>query len=440
MYSSNLPNCRFYGSMIGCRNANQCRYNHSNPNSVPFCQFYNNCRYGQQCKYRHVDHDSVNSLSIGANNIEITNNYPLHLKLYQSGQLYQSSSNPWNPNIPDQNAIPYPPLSVIPVNSNMLPQIPLPIQSSVTSVNSNMWQNQTRNIEPTTVSLESSNINAHLPIPPISERGLQIGTECEVWCGDKWWKGQIKKIYTKLNTDLVWVAIVCYADGVYVDYHEWSGYIMVKHNNRNTDERDIDYSEAINGCNGIINECIPTKRIINGLKYYQEDKEKFIKFINDQYPQLLNDWTHFISKHNDSYELEKVFDEMIIKKYELKPCDINNCPITIRHFRDRHKDAGINDSNKDQNEEYELEYYKDLMDGIHCYLYHLWDYGLRIRQSIKLTMNNFIDVQKFIKSKDAEIAKVKELLNRRYRTNNKFDLYAESAANSKGILFCFPLF
>ena len=30
-------NCRFYGSMIGCKYGDKCTYNHCNPNSVPFC-------------------------------------------------------------------------------------------------------------------------------------------------------------------------------------------------------------------------------------------------------------------------------------------------------------------------------------------------------------------------------------------------------------------
>ena len=48
-------NCRYYGSMIGCKNGNQCRFNHSNPNSVPFCRFPNNCSYGNNCRFRHMD-------------------------------------------------------------------------------------------------------------------------------------------------------------------------------------------------------------------------------------------------------------------------------------------------------------------------------------------------------------------------------------------------
>ena len=54
MAAHHPPTCRFHGSMMGCRNGNECVYSHSNPNSVPLCTWANSCRYGSQCKYRHV--------------------------------------------------------------------------------------------------------------------------------------------------------------------------------------------------------------------------------------------------------------------------------------------------------------------------------------------------------------------------------------------------
>ena len=46
--------------MKGCRWGNRCRYNHSNPNSIPLCRpyTYNNCQYGSNCKFRHVQHET----------------------------------------------------------------------------------------------------------------------------------------------------------------------------------------------------------------------------------------------------------------------------------------------------------------------------------------------------------------------------------------------
>ena len=52
-------NCKFHGSMIGCKYGTHCRYSHSSPNSVPFCYYYNNCRYGNYCKFRHINFPQI---------------------------------------------------------------------------------------------------------------------------------------------------------------------------------------------------------------------------------------------------------------------------------------------------------------------------------------------------------------------------------------------
>eukprot|EP01084_Bolivina_argentea_P014508 27118_1 len=48
-------NCKYYGSMRGCRYGNNCRYSHSNPNDIPLCRYYNNCQFGHNCRLRHID-------------------------------------------------------------------------------------------------------------------------------------------------------------------------------------------------------------------------------------------------------------------------------------------------------------------------------------------------------------------------------------------------
>ncbi len=37
-----------------CQMWNNYMCNHSNPNSVPLCHYYNNCRFGNNCKFRHI--------------------------------------------------------------------------------------------------------------------------------------------------------------------------------------------------------------------------------------------------------------------------------------------------------------------------------------------------------------------------------------------------
>ena len=51
-------NCRFYGSRKGCTRP-YCRFKHTNPNSVKFCQYGDHCRWGEECMFRHVQHPRV---------------------------------------------------------------------------------------------------------------------------------------------------------------------------------------------------------------------------------------------------------------------------------------------------------------------------------------------------------------------------------------------
>ena len=48
--------CKFHGSAIGCKRSDQCRFSHSNPESVRICKYYQtgNCQFGSKCRYRHL--------------------------------------------------------------------------------------------------------------------------------------------------------------------------------------------------------------------------------------------------------------------------------------------------------------------------------------------------------------------------------------------------
>eukprot|EP01084_Bolivina_argentea_P014510 27121_1 len=60
-------NCKYYGSMRGCRYGNNCRYRHSNPNDVRFCHYYNNCQFGNNCRFRHIDFESQLKVHVNSN-------------------------------------------------------------------------------------------------------------------------------------------------------------------------------------------------------------------------------------------------------------------------------------------------------------------------------------------------------------------------------------
>eukprot|EP01084_Bolivina_argentea_P207372 353819_1 len=93
-------NCKYYGSMRGCIYGNNCIYNHSNPNSVPLCYYYNNCKYGNNCKFRHINfnfnfiqqsqyyNQNYSNIQYIPNNIPLINNninfiYPQYMSTQQ---------------------------------------------------------------------------------------------------------------------------------------------------------------------------------------------------------------------------------------------------------------------------------------------------------------------------------------------------------------------
>eukprot|EP01084_Bolivina_argentea_P147725 258401_1 len=115
-------------------------------------------------------------------------------------------------------------------------------------------------------------------------------------------------------------------------------------------------------------------RVIDALKYYQTlnmkdttDHDKLIEFYENYNKtfSLMDDFIEIVSKYNNSSDLETIFN-----KYIVNNCDIKNCLLFNRH----------NIINISKNNE-KIEFYTNLFDGMHCFLFHSFDIGMRIRQS-----------------------------------------------------------
>ena len=52
--ASSRKNCKFFGSMRGCRKGDSCYFSHEHPNSIPLCKNRLNCGYGRSCEFRHA--------------------------------------------------------------------------------------------------------------------------------------------------------------------------------------------------------------------------------------------------------------------------------------------------------------------------------------------------------------------------------------------------
>ena len=211
----------------------------------------------------------------------------------------------------------------------------------------------------------------------VSERGFTIGSPCQIRHGGVYVPASITKISIKPDTSYITVDVTytdCDNKQQTKNFLEWERQLWTI-TEEDQENKNIDYNEQIFGCNGIIKSCKSTKRIINAMKSYQnkskqEIKSWLIKYVKEEYSQILNDWCHLMNKHNDPIQLEQIF-EILIDKYELNPCDVTKCPFVIRHHRDRTNDDMFDDNKDDGDQDDEYLFYRDLFDGVHCYLYHL---------------------------------------------------------------------
>ena len=184
-------------------------------------------------------------------------------------------------------------------------------------------------------------------------------------------------------------------------------------------------------------DCSHLLRIMSSLKYYQllispsslssssykgrSGRDVFIQFCDEIYStQCLEDYIHFICEHSN--DINKIIDGL-----ESKCNNINECEWTQRHFRNR------NYSQK-ENEKDEYNFYIDIMDTIHFYLYHMEDMGLRVTNNNDIKSDDDDDNDGYLNCYDQQIDKIQKQIqlkkskcnlqiNRLNNTNNsKFNI------------------
>eukprot|EP01084_Bolivina_argentea_P136621 240611_1 len=90
-------------------------------------------------------------------------------------------------------------------------------------------------------------------------------------------------------------------------------------------------------------------------------QKTFDEFINEIYIEILNDYIHLHKVH--SHQLQ-IINEI------LPDCVIDNCQYCCRHHQ-----TDINRNNDNPS----LNFYSNMMDSVHFYLYHCFDVGLRTK-------------------------------------------------------------
>eukprot|EP01084_Bolivina_argentea_P259231 437338_1 len=96
---------------------------------------------------------------------------------------------------------------------------------------------------------------------------------------------------------------------------------------------------------------------------------------------ILDDYFHLISDHNDNESFKFIYNR-------LTKCDVTNCIIFSRHYRNRNKEGNVQEmyGMLDEREIISVQ----LMDKVHCYYLHSYDMGrkVEIKDDIKDDIKN----------------------------------------------------
>eukprot|EP01084_Bolivina_argentea_P210261 357953_1 len=181
-----------------------------------------------------------------------------------------------------------------------------------------------------------------------------------------------------------------------------------------------------------ISKCRRLANIIDILKIYQKldvennekDKMQLVNLCQQQYVSVLDEYIHILQKHNNENDLDKILD-LMSNKHNFRECTLNNCVLATRYHRDRRNQSHFN---KD-NDKY-VEFYRNLIDQIHCFLFHLYDTGLRVSNKDKMS-NNVYDETNWV---DNTFANLCNAVNVRKKAVMKIEGSATVVKNKFSIL------
>eukprot|EP01083_Nonionella_stella_P251393 867404_1 len=154
--------------------------------------------------------------------------------------------------------------------------------------------------------------------------------------------------------------------------------------------------------------------------------------------EFIDDYLHLIYQHDNDEDFD-----FIVCELDGHNCDIMNCKMHRRNYRNRSNDKDDDHQHMDVNE----AVYVDIMDTAHCYFVHCYDVGKRLTRSEKQlthcandekhdTLNTF---EQQLTSK--ELVKIKSILQEKQDTfetlngeviNTKFNQISDACTHTNG--------
>eukprot|EP01084_Bolivina_argentea_P210377 358098_1 len=154
-------------------------------------------------------------------------------------------------------------------------------------------------------------------------------------------------------------------------------------------------------------DCQCIQRIIQCANYFHSldinnshHQQKILRFLSETYGSLLDDYIHLTTKHRNQVD-------KIMQQYSLKKCDLFTCQSLQRHHSQEFVDIDLQSIDEEKQIELvptpmtphtpntphsssfhdravddKLCFYLEILDGVHCYLHHLYDVGLRVEEPV----------------------------------------------------------
>ena len=188
----------------------------------------------------------------------------------------------------------------------------------------------------------------------------------------------------------------------------------------------FDHKQASSDCHDF-KRCICIQRILTSLKYYSllkinsnsSHQTIFNDFIQTIYTvsNLIMDQHHLQKEHcNEVYEIMNY----ALSEYKVPKCDIKTCLYSSRLYRVQDALSKINIFDKDDTES-SLRIAIDIIDGIHHFVFHVFESGLRDngKNTVRVDQNeNNKDVDECY---DNEFAKMSQRIASTRTNTERFD-------------------
>eukprot|EP01084_Bolivina_argentea_P282866 484316_1 len=182
-------------------------------------------------------------------------------------------------------------------------------------------------------------------------------------------------------------------------------------------------------------DCGALNHLMTALKYYESIRDTkyqlFDEYCDEKYPNILNDYIHFILCHSN--QIEEI-NKSILHNNGCGHCNITECAVFNRYYNDNGRRM-MDKSDSLSNDEI-FPFYSDLFDRFHYFIYHLFDVGIRIKADEmneienKQAEHNLIDYKFVQKQKLINDKRDQYKINRFNDNNNKYTLNIQNNNNN----------